>query len=369
MQFVHTVDFFGAPACNSTATTNQPVADFWGWHTAPCQQLSPSVSGGFDNFGSDWLYFDWFNNDFYFDEVDQAFETLVDSAIAPPAPTSTSLTGLSWLQRPDLTPEGLAMLTTSGQNVSLVADDFVMTNGMPLTSIKFWGAWLDDQLDPNAIVLLRIWSNAPAAELPGTPIWQASFTNVYSYQVFPETPTVCGEPFFDPSTNSSVGEDSQVYRYECFEPAAQAFLPTPGTVYWLSVTFVNTTGSFGWKTAVPYDHFNDNAAWKGSFVDPNWFQLAYPAGHQYDSRATNTLDMAFAFTTGCDSVAPPDLSSVMQDDGTVLISWPDTGDCFYVLQGTPDLTFPTWTAMPLTTPTSLITSPTNSAMFFRLYKP
>jgi hypothetical protein len=111
------------------------------------------------------------------------------------------------------------------------------------------------------------------------------------------------EYFYDPSqSNLIAGGDSLVYEYNFTIPAClqlfdvtntapRGFYQQAGTIYWLSVTAYATNGSFGWKTCVPYQHYNDDASWSPTLFGPHWSDLHYPPGHQYYPQS---MDMAFA---------------------------------------------------------------------------
>jgi hypothetical protein len=276
---------------------------FWGWHTSPCSNLDASVTGVLtSNLG----YQSWTMNTNLFGEVDQAFELLT---FAPPPAQASILINNSWLQPPDQTCSGIAVLATDGSDSRIVADDFAANSTKNISCFCIWGAWLNDRYDPNASFRLRIYSDVPAAtnqpSHPGTKLWEKTFsptlTNasaLYYWSAVVAASNLC-ESFWDPLQSMGMGNatrDSKLYQYQFYMPTNNQFVQTNGQIYWLSVTALNTTNRFGWKTTITNNHYMDDAVFATQTNPPvsGWTNLDYPTNHPF---AGQTMDMAFALTT------------------------------------------------------------------------
>ena len=192
---------------------------FWGWHTSPCSNLDASVTGALTTnlYGQSWTM-----NTNLSGEMDQAFELLT---LAPAQPFQSSFLMSTWLQRPDKTCDGVAVLATDGSGSPIVADDFVAASNKPISCYYIWGAWLNDRYDANASFRLRIYSNVTASgnqpSHPGTNLWEKTFT-VPPTNAMQATPTananywsatviasnLC-ESFWDPSQSAGMGNATE----------------------------------------------------------------------------------------------------------------------------------------------------------------
>jgi hypothetical protein len=238
--------------------------------------------------------------------VDQAFELLT---FAPPPAQASILINNSWLQPPDQTCSGIAVLATDGSDSRIVADDFAANSTKNISCFCIWGAWLNDRYDPNASFRLRIYSDVPAAtnqpSHPGTKLWEKTFsptlTNasaLYYWSAVVAASNLC-ESFWDPLQSMGMGNatrDSKLYQYQFYMPTNNQFVQTNGQIYWLSVTALNTTNRFGWKTTITNNHYMDDAVFATQTNPPvsGWTNLDYPTNHPF---AGQTMDMAFALTT------------------------------------------------------------------------
>ena len=276
---------------------------FWGWHTSPCSNLDASVTGALT---TNLYYQSWLTNTALYGEMDQAFELLT---FAPAQPFQSSFLTSLWLQRPDQTCSGVAVLATDGSGSRIVADDFAAYSTNRISCFCIWGAWLNDRYDPNARFRLRIYSNVPAAtnqpSHPGTKLWETTFfptlTNasvLYYWSAGVVASNLC-ESFWDPSQSAGAGSatrDGKLYQYQFYMPTNNQFVQTNGQIYWLSVTALNTTNRFGWKTTITNNHYMDDAVFATQTNPPvsGWTNLDYPTNHPF---AGQTMDMAFALTT------------------------------------------------------------------------
>jgi hypothetical protein len=301
---------------------------FWGWHTSPCSNLDASVNGTLtSNLTSGVLktnpyYQSWSSNGLFYGELDQAFELLT---LAPQPAVATSVS--SWLQRPDRTCAGVAVLATAGSGTPIVADDFMAASNKPISCYYIWGTWLNDRYDSKASFRLRIYNNVAASgnqpSHPGTLLWEKTFssqpTNQYvvagNYWSASLVASNLCESFWDPSRAAGMGNatrDSKLYQYKLCMPTNDQFLSTNLQILWLSVTATGTTNQFAWKSAITNDHYMDDAAFSTQASPPasGWTDLHYPTNHPF---AGQTMDMAFALTT-------PLVASLSHSAGSLTIS-------------------------------------------------
>ena len=295
-------------AITNGAWTNYPsgktnlTEHFWGWHTSPCSNLDASVTGvpGLSRIS-------WTKNTNYFGEVDQAFELMTYAPSWVSAQSQSINSSGPWVQWPDKTCDGVAVLATDGSGSPIVADDFYAGTNGSISSIYVWGAWRDDQYDPKAQFRLRIYDNVVATinhpSYPGNKLWEKTF-NAWTTNSSPTywtlaavTPNLC-ESFWDPSQPAGAGtasKDSKLYQYLFCMNTNSQFVLTNGRTYWLSVTAIGTTNQFGWKTAITNDHYMDAAVFATQTnTASGWVDLHYPTNHLF---AGHAMDMAFALTT------------------------------------------------------------------------
>jgi len=220
-----------------------------------------------------------------------------------------------WIQMPDVQ-NGMNVNATwqasqtGGPNypyMKVLADDFQCTQTGPITDVHIWGSWLNDVVDPNVVFKLSFHKDIPGGATnpsqPGDQIWMGTFApGRYLARPWATSP---GEPFFDPNTNSIIGQDNTIWQYNFDIPVTEAFVQQ-GTaanpvVYWLDVQALTQEytspgvpgGVFGWKTSK--QHWNDDAAWadtQGPLLPPpigSWSELRDPATQQ-------SLDLAFVIT-------------------------------------------------------------------------
>jgi hypothetical protein len=198
--------------------------------------------------------------------------------------------------------------------IKVLADDFPCTVTGPITGIHIWGSWLDDRVNPNTHFHLSIHEDVPADlasgtySYPGKVLWEQDFSpGSYIGKLW----GTAQELFYDPNTNSLLGNDTQVWQYNFPIPLDTAFVQQ-GTaadpkVYWLDVqAAVPGDEVFGWKTSV--DHWNDDAVFADTSLPlsmggvlngplsgpPYWLDMHYPTNHPY---AGQSIDQAFAITT------------------------------------------------------------------------
>jgi hypothetical protein len=194
-------------------------------------------------------------------------------------------------QLPD--PTGWDVLAT---RPLVLADDFLCTWSGPLTHVRFWGSWQDDQVGQIQTLRLSIHADIPAEEsptgysMPGVLLW--------SWEEPPGPPgnePVSWQGWFDPAAGMVDPNNHQLwFQYDIEIPEQIAFVQEEGNVYWLDIQVTTEGGIWGWKTS--QDHWNDDAVW-GMWVpgqDPNviqWRELIDPLTGE-------SLDLSFMIGPG-----------------------------------------------------------------------
>ncbi len=202
-----------------------------------------------------------------------------------------------WVQMPQMN-NGYDVLSSAGAYPpgftapplnKLVADDWMCNDLRPVTDIHFWGSWWQDQ-ELDTWFRLTIYTDVPAVSgvsysHPGNEIW-----SYYGPPTSVRFWDFGNELFYDPNGVLPLAPESEVWQYNFLLPSDKYFHQVPGTIYWLSVQALNTTGDnvWGWKTSV--DHWNDDATWTDPGLTPNWNELRDP------HNSSQSLDMAFVLT-------------------------------------------------------------------------
>jgi len=203
-----------------------------------------------------------------------------------------------WIQMPDLTYTGIDVNATD----TLLADDFLCWDPIPMTDAHIWGSWLDDQVaDPLSLMFhLSIHADIPADaaggpgySMPGDLLWEHDFfPGEYKALLFKVHDTNL-EGWYDPATGLYLPQNHrEVWQYNFDFPDNPFF--QKGTqeepiVYWLDVQAIVTgPEKFGWKTSIT--HWNDDAVYNEDVV---WEELWYPAAHPFDGES---IDLAFVIT-------------------------------------------------------------------------
>ena len=207
---------------------------------------------------------------------------------------------LKWSQMPDM---GMGLdWSTEVKVPSIVADDWLCTNGLPVTDIHWWGSyWVPTQpgayshysdarpgAPPGGITMfiLTIWTDVPVGpnnpygfSYPGRQLWQ--------YQT-----TVFNEVLYGVTQGGGGNPPEEVYQYYVKLPRDLWFWQEQGQIYWLSIEAVmlDPTGApitdkqWGWHESK--DHWNDAAV--QDFKGSGW--VAIQNNLYY-------VDMAFELTT------------------------------------------------------------------------
>jgi hypothetical protein len=249
--------------------------------------------------------------------VDLAFAIIMGQP-EPNEPADTK----GWLQRPDLSTNGLDVMAS---DPLILADDFECNKSTRITDITVWGSWNNDILplgganDVN--FTLSIHSDLPAQSpsghsMPNDVLWHRDFL-AGTYEVSIEQEQIY-EGWWDPHIDWYVFPGDHIcWKYVFHIPKTEAFCqrgePNKPVVYWLDVQAcpndVSGGAQFGWKSSI--NHWNDDAVWTmGSepYTGP-WNELRYPYYHPLYSES---IDLAFAIEGNipcCQRCADFDLSS------------------------------------------------------------
>jgi hypothetical protein len=163
---------------------------------------------------------------------------------------------------------------------------------------------------------LSIYADVPANSAnglysyPGSVLWQENFSPTnYVARLYATVP----ELFYDPNTNSILGNDTQIWQYNFAIPAVNAFVQQGTTAipvtYWLGVQAVvpsTAQNVFGWSTSAT--QWGDDAVYAdtslplslggvltGPAVAPVfWQDMHYPGGTIYGGQS---IDQAFVIAT------------------------------------------------------------------------
>jgi hypothetical protein len=208
-------------------------------------------------------------------------------------------------QLPDLSPMGMDVCAMIPR---VVADDFMCMEDGPITAIHIWGSWMGDIEDPEPSFILSIHVDIPAGEsptgysMPGDTVW-LKYCSPTQYTSRIQQPGLM-EGWYDPFTGefNPMG-DTICFQYNFPIDVQDAFVQSSGTIYWLDVQYLPSTNEppamFGWKTAIPDFHWNDDAAWTmGEEPLPpgqTWTDLRYPPIHPM---ADISIDLAFVIDGG-----------------------------------------------------------------------
>ncbi|MGA1824844.1 MAG: hypothetical protein ACMUIP_09275 [bacterium] len=221
---------------------------------------------------------------------------------ARPKPHQTEF---KWEQEPDM--ERGVNLQSLEMKEPWVADDWECRDPRPVTDVHFWGSYIDwerdnenppspppEEIDVDAFVI-RFYADVPAE--PGANSYSHPGEELYMMQIREFKEDLYASI---PLPDGSGFEHKFYYSLDLPVPFEQE----PGTIYWIAITAVyDDAGTippypWGWETANPADHWNDNAChfwlhnnyWSEIQPDgwpmPSWYSMSIdfedlPLGHQY----------------------------------------------------------------------------------------
>jgi len=267
-QGVYRYDFTLPPTVVQSGTPSQPVI-YWlnvhaapatatalfGWKTSICHWNDDAVWGnGTEPFNGPWNELRYpFGHPYYGQSMDMAF--VIGGQVATPE--------LKWSQPPQpyAPPDGFEgwneLSRYGGQQIT--ADDWVCTDGRPVTDIHWWGSfigWNWPSLPYSSLPSrfhLAIWTDEPAGATPyshpGQLIWETWCDN-YSVEFVGWD--------FDPRDPDTAPE--ACFKFECDLPQNMWFYQDPAsgsTIYWLSIApqydLAEPPFPWGWKTTPRLD--------------------------------------------------------------------------------------------------------------------
>ena len=129
--------------------------------------------------------------------------------------------------------------------------------------------------------------------MPGTLLWDRTFTGDQYDSGSPDTDETGDEGWFDPVTGEALLHDHDTYGIVNVENIDRPFQQVKDTIYWLAIEVSQPTPyEAGWKTSIS-PHFNDDAVYLTS--TGSWQELRYPEGDPL-GRAGLSIDLAFVIT-------------------------------------------------------------------------
>ena len=306
---------------NISATPRDPEFP-WGWESSMDRWNDVAVKG-------------W-----YKDPVNWLWDVIIHPWTEQPIDMSFELTTcegpIKWLQFPDMA-NGINI--PSFPNDDVVADDWLCTDGKPITEIRFWGSYLSQD---GRVHWEQKNSGPPWSVLPDPPevaSFKLSFHEDVPAGIDSNMPWShpgeliqeleieyrdIRERYWDsiPHTGDA-GEIWWEHKFYYIVRLEKPFEQKQGTVYWLDIGAVPAPESdwyWGWETSM--NQWNDSAV-RGDGV--RWLTLE----EIYDSR----VDMAFLLTTEDDTpYCKGDYDRDGDVDGTdLVIVSQDMGwtDCYY----------------------------------------
>lgn len=174
-----------------------------------------------------------------------------------------------WSQLPDLTVNGDDHFSNNKTgDATLVADDFIISDGRPITDIHWWGSYLG-ALDAPDGFWIKLWSDKTGAD-PSQPDTAATDINNAGFSRYFTFGQVNEELYGYQS-----GPNLSAYQYYV-DIAGDPFYEEAGTVYWISIQAVGST-TWGWKYTFSGQDLGDNAvvtalAYPGQVSWPETFQ-------------------------------------------------------------------------------------------------
>jgi hypothetical protein len=181
--------------------------------------------------------------------------------------------------------------------VTQMADDWQCTESGPVSTIVFWGSWLDDRIGSIIAFHVEIYENSYEGGYShpiGEPLWE----RIFPYYMVEITDRREGEQgWYDPPPGDwRLSDHRQFFQYE-IRNIEGGFFQEEGRIYWISIWAELEGGEWGWKSS--RNHWEDDACWNAhpfgvpAYVEP-WVETYEPPEfHQ-------SLDLAFVICgAGC----------------------------------------------------------------------
>jgi hypothetical protein len=272
------------------------------WLNISAIPRDPQFSWGWENSmdrWNDYAVYGWYNT-----PDDRFWRPIEEPKLMDMSFELTTCGGpIKWLQFPDMA-DGINIVSEPGQDV---ADDWLCTNGRPVTEVHFWGSYLTPDGE-------RHWEQEnpgpPQFPLPQPPTVVQEFRFRFHSDIpagaNPEKPwshpgellQEVGIPFDQvryhywdsvPHTDPT-GNVWWEHKYRYIVKLEEPFNQEEGRVYWLDIAAVPVDDNqwvWGWETSK--DHWNDNAVRR---QEGSWLPIG-----QLQNRK---IDMAFALVTPVD---------------------------------------------------------------------
>ena len=147
--------------------------------------------------------------------------------------------------------------------------------------------------------------------MPGELQWEREFgTEDYTRRFWASSGTI---DYYYPSTSDYwIRVDcSDVYQYNFWIDAEDAFYQEQDEIYWLSVvvTYADDGGDdtkwWGWISCLPEDKWNDDGAWYPIEEPGAWQELFYLVQQVQWYPSEDSADLAFVITTTTPTPPPP----------------------------------------------------------------
>jgi Dockerin type I domain len=213
-----------------------------------------------------------------------------------------------------------------------ISDDWTCSETGYVKDIHFWGSWKDqnDEDSPSYVICIQadVPANPPTVPFshPGEVIWGP-------YELFPDA-NVMYDPvpksgFYYPYLDENYPDDHNKYfQYNFFLDEDKWFQQEEGTVYWLTIKYVQG-GNREWGWRISTVSHQDNAVWGRQTLptsDPpnDWNEL-------FDPLSSADLDMAFVINGGdgigaCCLPSPSNLCLYLTEDDCLSLAGVYYGD-------------------------------------------
>ncbi|RZN35678.1 MAG: hypothetical protein EF813_08410 [Methanosarcinales archaeon] len=267
----------------------------WGWESSMDRWNDFAVQGWYrDPDNSEW---DLIHHPQTERHIDMAFEL------------TTGDGPIKWLQFPDMA-DGVNILSLPEDPV--VADDWLCTDGKPITEVRFWGSYLSREEDKHWEQENPGPPEKPLSQPPGVSEFKFSFHKDIPAGTDREMPwshpgELLHEVWMDPDEVKEhywdsiphTGVDGDIWWEHKFYYVArlkEPFKQEKGTIYWLDIGAKprDDMWYWGWETSIR--HWNDNAVrgWKGG----NWWECLGSTTIDFEDLPPGTkYNVGDAFTT------------------------------------------------------------------------
>jgi hypothetical protein len=217
--------------------------------------------------------------------------------VAQTAPPGKPQYPLKWSQWVDVeTGLNKASYAHMGDNAALVAvaDDWMCPNGLPVTSIHWWGSYIQGQPGGIQQFEISIHGNIPAGQEPGHPSHPGQLIKSFLVPVGGPVGGKDGAGVVETFYQETETHDIYQYNVTATDPK-DYFYQELGQIYWLDIIAItDNVTKWGWHTAAPpYPDNGLDAAvqidayhWDGSY---GYWQAMY--------RGDEPVQMAFELNT------------------------------------------------------------------------